>query len=85
MSDKRDEKHQKARDIAEEALDEMVEGHDETADALLEASKKLNPTAARELAEELNEEAGDNEDAGDPNAAKQSGGDQTGAKARRKQ
>ena len=48
MTDKRE----RARDIAEEGLDRLVEG-DEKGMELIEKAKKLDPDAVAELAEEV--------------------------------
>jgi hypothetical protein len=48
MTDKRE----RARDIAEEGLDRLVEG-DEKGMELIEEAKKLDPDAVAELAEEV--------------------------------
>ena len=48
MADKRE----RARDMAEEGLDRLVEG-DEKGKALIEKAKKLDPDAVAELAEEV--------------------------------
>ena len=48
MADKRE----RARDLAEQGLDRLVEG-DENGRALIEKAKKLDPDAVAELAEEV--------------------------------
>jgi predicted transcriptional regulator len=48
MTDKRE----RARDIAEEGLDRLIEG-DEKGKELIEKAKKLDPEAVAELAEEV--------------------------------
>ena len=48
MTDKRE----RARDIAEEGLDRLIEG-DEKGKELIEKAKKLDPDAVAELAEEV--------------------------------
>lgn len=48
MADKRE----RARDMAEEGLDRLVEG-DEKGRELIEEAKKLDPDAVAELAEEV--------------------------------
>lgn len=67
---KPDEKaHEQARDLAEDALDKMAHGDDKGADKLIEASRKIDPTAAEEVVQDLEEDTGS-----DPNAAKKAGG-----------
>ena len=46
------DKHERARDLAEEGLDRLVEG-DEKGRELIEKAKKLDPGAVAELAEEV--------------------------------
>lgn len=48
MADKRE----RARDLAEEGLDRLIEG-DEKGKELIEKAKKLDPNAVDELAEEV--------------------------------
>ena len=48
MADKRE----RARDLAEEGLDRLIEG-DEKGKELIEEAKKLDPNAVDELAEEV--------------------------------
>jgi hypothetical protein len=56
MSDMSD-KHDKARDLAEKALDKLVEGNEGEADALIEKSKRIDPSAAADLVKDLDEDA----------------------------
>ncbi len=51
-------KHEKALDLAEEAVGEMAQGHDREAEKLIEQSKKLDPSATEEVARDLEEGAG---------------------------
>jgi hypothetical protein len=46
------DKRERARDMAEEGLDRLVEG-DEKGKELIERAKKLDPQAVAELAEEV--------------------------------
>jgi F0F1-type ATP synthase membrane subunit b/b' len=50
-------KHEQARDIAEEALEKLVQGKDSEADALIEKAKKIDRTGVEELLEDLEEDA----------------------------
>jgi hypothetical protein len=45
-------KHERARDLAEEGLDRLVEG-DEEGKKLIDKAKRLDPKAVEELAEEI--------------------------------
>jgi predicted transcriptional regulator len=49
------EKRERARDLAEEGLDRLLDG-DETGKELIERAKKLDPAAVAELAEEVERE-----------------------------
>jgi hypothetical protein len=49
------EKRERARDLAEEGLDRLLDG-DETGKELIEQAKKLDPAAVAELAEEVERE-----------------------------
>ena len=49
------DKHERARDLAEEGLDKLVEG-DRKGEKLIEQAKKLDPSAVEELAEEIERE-----------------------------
>ena len=46
------DKHEKARDLAEEGLDKLIEG-DESGRELIEKARKLDPAALDEVAEEI--------------------------------
>lgn len=59
-----DERHEKARDLAEDALGELAKGREDKADRLIEEAKKLDQSALEEVVEDLDEDAGS-----DPNAA----------------
>ena len=52
-----DDKHEKAINLTEQALDAMVEGDDAKADKLIEDAKKLDPSAVAEVVEDLDEDA----------------------------
>jgi F0F1-type ATP synthase membrane subunit b/b' len=59
-----EDRHEKARQLAEEALGELAKGREDRADRLIEEAKKLDESALTEVVEELEEDAGS-----DPNAA----------------
>jgi F0F1-type ATP synthase membrane subunit b/b' len=58
-----DKRHEKARDLGEDALGELAKGHEAKADQLIEQAKKLDKSALREIVEDLDEDAGSNPDA----------------------
>jgi hypothetical protein len=60
-----DQKHEKARDLVEDALDKLDKGNEKEADRLIEEAKKLDESAAAEVVQDLDEDAGS-----DPDAAK---------------
>jgi predicted RNase H-like HicB family nuclease len=45
--------HDKARDLAEKALDQYVEGNEAAGDKLIQQAEKIDPTAIDEVAEDL--------------------------------
>jgi hypothetical protein len=57
MENKRD----RARDIAEEGLDKIVEGEEEKGQKMIDQAKKLDPKAVEELAEEIEKDKEDAE------------------------
>ena len=59
-----DDRHEKARDLAEDALGELAKGREDKADELIEQAKKLDRSAVEEVVQDLDEDAGS-----DPNAA----------------
>jgi hypothetical protein len=63
------DRHEKARDLGEEALGKLAEGQEAEADQLIEEAKKLDESALKELVQDLEEDAGS-----DPDAAKTSEG-----------
>lgn len=63
-----DDKHEQARDLAEEALEALDEGDEARADALIAEAKKLDKSAVIEVVKDLDEDAGS-----DPEAAKRAG------------
>ncbi len=64
-----DDKHEQARDLAEEALEALDEGDEARADALIAEAKRLDKSAVIEVVKDLEEDAGS-----DPEAAKRAGG-----------
>ena len=58
MSDsKPDDKHEKALDLTEQALDALVGGDEKKADKLLDQAKKLDRTAVEEVVRDMDEDA----------------------------
>jgi hypothetical protein len=62
-----DARHEKARDLAEDALGALAKGREVEADRLIEEAKKLDESSLVEVVEDLDEDAGS-----DPDAAKKS-------------
>ena len=52
-----DDKHEKALDLTEQALEKLTEGDDKAADKLLNEAKKLDPSAPAEVVQDLDEDA----------------------------
>ena len=48
-----DDKHEKALDLTEKALDAMDQGDDKAADKLIAEAKKLDPSAPEEVLHDL--------------------------------
>ena len=59
-----DDRHEKARDLAEDALGELAKGREDEADRLIEEAEKLDKSALEEVVQDLDEDAGS-----DPKAA----------------
>ncbi len=55
-----DDKHEKARDIAEEALGAFSEGDEKRGSELTQKAAKIDRSAVEELVQELDEDAGSN-------------------------
>ncbi len=53
------EKHDKARELTEQALDKLVQGQDSEVDALIAKAKKLDESAVVEVVDDLEEDAAD--------------------------
>ena len=51
------DKHEKALDLTEQALEAMDEGDDKTADKLIAEAKKLDPSAPKEVLKDLEDTA----------------------------
>ena len=58
-----DDRHEKARDLAEDALGELAKGREDRADELIEEAKKLDESALEEVVDDLDEAAGSDPDA----------------------
>lgn len=58
-----DDAHEKARDLAEQALDDLAHGREKEADKHIAEAKKLDEGALHELVQDLEEDAGSNPDA----------------------
>ena len=52
-----DDKHEKALDLTEQALDALEEGNETEADKLLDQAKKLDRTAVEEVVRDMDEDA----------------------------
>ena len=52
-----DDKHEKALDLTEQALDALEEGDETKADKLLDQAKKLDKTAVEEVVNDMDEDA----------------------------
>ncbi len=47
------DKHDRARDLAEEGLDKMIEGDEEKGRRMIDEAKKIDPKGVQDLAEEV--------------------------------
>ena len=52
------DKHEKALDLTEAALEALDKGDEKKADTLIEQAKKLDPSAPKEVLQDLDEAAG---------------------------
>ncbi len=52
------DKHDKALDLTEQALEAMDQGDEQKADALIDKAKKLDPSAPKEVLQDMDESAG---------------------------
>ncbi len=50
-------KHEQARTLTEQALDKLVEGDEQAAGELVEKAKRLDPSGAQEVLDDLDEDA----------------------------
>lgn len=50
-------KHDKARALTEQALDKLVDGDEQAADALVNRAKRIDPSGAQEVVSDLDEDA----------------------------
>ncbi|WP_343896794.1 hypothetical protein [Craurococcus roseus] len=58
------DRHEKARDLAEDALGELAKGREDKADSFIAEAKELDESALEEVVRDLDEDAGS-----DPKAA----------------
>ena len=56
-------RHEKARELAEDALGALAKGQEGKADRLIEEAKKLDESALEEVVQDLDEDAGSDPDA----------------------
>ena len=52
-----DDKHDKALDLTEQALEKLTDGDEKAADKLLAEAKKLDPDAPAEVVNDMEEDA----------------------------
>ena len=52
-----DDKHEKALDLTEQALEKLTDGDDTAADKLIKEAKKLDPSAPAEVVKDMDEDA----------------------------
>ncbi len=52
-----DDKHEKALDLTEQALEKLTDGDEAAADKLIAEAKKLDPSAPAEVVEDMEEDA----------------------------
>ena len=55
MSDDKQDKHDQAIELTEQALEAIHDGDDKKADALINQAKKLDPSAPEEVVKDLEE------------------------------
>ncbi|TCZ51436.1 hypothetical protein [Roseicella aquatilis] len=58
-----DDAHEKARELGEQALEDLAQGREKEADRHIAEARKLDEGALRELVQDLDEDAGANPDA----------------------
>ncbi len=54
-----DDKHEKALDLTEQALEKLAQGDKHTAGKLIDEAKRLDPAAPGEVVRDLDEDAAD--------------------------
>ncbi len=54
-----DDKHEKALDLTEQALEKLTHGDRQSAGKLIEEARKLDPEAPEEVVRDLDEDAAD--------------------------
>jgi len=54
-----DDKHEKALDLTEQALEKLNSDDEESAERLLEEARKIDPTAPAEVVRDMEEDAED--------------------------
>ena len=59
MAQDDDPKHEKARDLTEQALDKLASGDEKAADKLIEKAKQMDKSAAEEVVRDMDEDAAD--------------------------
>ncbi len=52
-----DDKHEKALDLTEQALEKLTDGDEVAADKLIKEAKKLDPSAPAEVVKDMDEDA----------------------------
>ena len=52
-----DDKHEKALDLTEQALEKLTDGDEAAADKLIKEAKKLDPSAPAEVVKDMEEDA----------------------------
>lgn len=57
-----DDRHEKARALAEDALGALAKGREDEADRLIEQAKKLDESAVVEVVQDLEEDSGSDPD-----------------------
>ena len=52
-----DDKHERALDLTEQALEKLDEGDEKAADKLIDEAKTLDPSAPKEIVADMDEDA----------------------------
>ena len=58
-----DDKHEKALDLTEQALEKLTDGDEAAADRLIKEAKKLDPSAPAEVVKDMEEDAATKDEA----------------------